>query len=103
MYGGLSGEKQGLLFKIEYREKGSFTDKAGRLVEYDAGEMLTFLNFRDDAGKTVKYKIAPERVQHIRELTEDICWGALVSLTLKNKQVVDLKVIADVFEEYIKG
>ena len=104
MYGGKSNEKQGLLLNIWQRKAGDFVDKAtGQKVEYDAAEILTFINWGDDAGKTVKYKIAPEYAQRIKEITEPVCWGCLVQIKLENKQVVDLKVISDVFADYIKA
>ncbi len=89
----------GLLLCVKHRPAGSFTDRDGREVVYDAAEQVLLLPYGDEKGFIKKLSIAEESVKEIYAQTDDLHWGALVSLKLHNNEVTGLIVHSDTYAQ----
>lgn len=66
---------------------------------YDAAEQVLLLPYGDEKGFIKKLSIAEESVKEIYAQTDDLHWGALVSLKLHNNEVTGLIVHSDTYAQ----
>lgn len=95
----LNSVPQGLLLKIAHRSAGEAMID-GKNIQWTDADQIYLLPRDDSSGKIRKYAIHPAHVDRIYGLLENIYWGAFIELTLSNRMVVDVTILADWMADY---
>lgn len=92
---------RGLLLDLKHRSAGSMTDeKTGKLREWIEGDVIVLLPFDSTKGYLQKILLEPAASARIQAKLADAHWGAVVELTIENRQAVDVEVIMDAFAAF---
>lgn len=92
---------RGLLLDLKHRSAGSMTDeKTGKLREWIEGDVIVLLPFDSTKGYLQKTLLEPTASARIQAKLADAHWGAVVELTIENRQAVDVEVIMDAFAAF---
>lgn len=89
--------EKALIMNIGHRTAGSSVID-GKTVEWDEGDFVTVIPYLSEKGQSRKYPIHPLQVKAIEAKLADTNWGSVVELTIDGKNVVDVTVILDYFE-----
>lgn len=91
-----------LLINDYHRTKGSgtFGEKS---VDWDEADFILVITIEDKKGEVFKYRIAPKSTPMVLAELADVSWGTLVELTIRGKEVVDVKVLVDWMDEYFNA
>lgn len=84
-----------VLLNFKERAAGSM-EKDGKTVTWDTAIQIVGINWEDLNGQVRKFTVSPSRVKEISKQLEPVHWGAVIELTLDNRQVTAVNVLADV-------
>ena len=92
---------RGLLLDLKHRSAGSMTDeKTGKLREWIEGDVIVLLPFDSTKRYLQNTVLEPTASALIQAKLADAHWGAVVELTIENRQAVDVEVIMDAFAAF---
>lgn len=95
----LNSVPQGLLLKIAHRSAGEAVID-GKNIQWTDADQIYLLPRDDSSGKVRKYIIHPAHVDRIYGLLDEVYWGSFIELTLSNRMVVDVTILADWMADY---
>lgn len=85
-----------LALGLKLRSKGQMTDpKTGELITWTEATMLQYLPLGMTEGEIRKSAIAPEALVKVQNALIEVHWGAVVELTIENRQVTEIEVLMD--------
>lgn len=85
-----------LALGLKLRPKGQMPDsKTGELITWTEATMLQYLPLGMTEGEIRKSAIAPEALVKVQNALIEVHWGAVVELTIENRQIVDIEVLLD--------
>lgn len=91
----ISSTIRGLLLNEADREAGE-SNIEGRIVQWDAGYMLTILPEGSRKGGDIrKFKVHPEVEASVKSILSPVNWGTLVSLKVEDNMVRSVTVECD--------
>ena len=90
------GFNRGLLVALKHRNVGSMkSPTTGELVTWDEADQIVIIPWDSTKGETQKYTISPDYLPKLRQVLADAHWGAVVDLTLEDRQVVGVELVHD--------
>ena len=95
-----NSEMRALLFGVKYRDAGE-SDINGRHVTWKAGDVVSYIPFEAKKAWLQKTLIRPSEVKRIYDQTATAHWGALAIITMQDDLIIDVRVIDDVFADYM--
>lgn len=87
-----------VLLNFKERAAGSM-EKDGKTVTWDTAIQIVGINWEDLNGQVRKFTVSQNRVKEISKQLEPVHWGAVIELTLENRQVTAVDIISDVMAE----
>ena len=89
---------KGLLLDLRLRKAGDGVDNTGKKFSWDDAWQIVFLPFEEE--QTKKLTVDDEAVDEIVKVIDDVCWGALIELSLTDKKVSSIKLLDDCLKNY---
>ena len=87
-----------VLLNLKERTAGSM-EKDGKSISWNDAIQIVGIRWEDLNGQARKYTVSPSHVKEISRQLEPVHWGAVIELTLENRQVTGIDVISDVMAE----
>lgn len=88
----------GIIVKAWLRRAGEMTGNDGKPIKWGDDHQVLIVPFEESIIQ--KYVIDPDCVHSVLKILDDVHWGALVSLTLRNKKVIDVQVEVDSLADF---
>lgn len=93
-------ETRAVLVNICWRDAGE-ADINGKYAKWCEGDILHFIRFEDKKAYLQKKVIRPSEAKRVYALLDNVHWGAFISVTMSDDQVIDVQIIADVFADHL--
>lgn len=88
--------QRALVLGLKHREAGQMPNsKTGEPITWSEATLLQYLTLGMTEGEIRKTPIAPEALSAVQNALIEVHWGAVVELTIKNRQIIEVEVLMD--------
>lgn len=92
----LENKQRVLALGLKHREAGQMPNsKTGEPIIWSEATLLQYLPLGLTEGEIRKTPIAPEALASVQNALIEVHWGAVVELTIKNRQIIEIEVLMD--------